>query len=100
MRPIVPVIFALILPQIALGEEAAPAPVTISAAETSLEAYLWTHRPLVVFADAEADPRFAEQMALLAADSAALFERDVIIVTDTDPAARSSVRRRPELPVR
>jgi len=47
-----------------------------------------------VFADTPADPRFVEQLELLAERPAPLLERDVIVLTDTDPAARSAVRAR------
>jgi len=78
----------------ALGQDAPPAQglVVLEAREVSLADYLWTARPFVVFADAPADPRFGEQMDLLAADAAALNERDVVVITDTDPKARTDVR--------
>lgn len=62
------------------------------AAGLDLEDFLWTARPIVVFADTDADPRFIEQMALLTQRPEALLERDVVIIFDTDPDARSSVR--------
>ncbi|MEM9755871.1 MAG: DUF4174 domain-containing protein, partial [Pseudomonadota bacterium] len=58
-----------------------------AATDIDLSDFLWTHRPLIVFADTPADPRFQEQMALLAERPAALLERDVVIIFDTDPAA-------------
>ena len=39
-----------------------------------------------------ADPRFVEQMQLLAERPDPLLERDVVIITDTDPSARSAIR--------
>ncbi len=63
------------------------------AAEIDLADFLWLARPIVVFADTPADPRFREQMALLDARPEELIERDVVIITDTDPEARSAVRR-------
>lgn len=62
------------------------------AADVTLEEFLWISRPIVVFADTPADPRFVEQMALLADRPAPLAERDVVIIIDTDPSARSAVR--------
>jgi hypothetical protein len=56
-------------------------------------ALLWVARPVVVFADSPNDPLFIEQMRLLQADLTELDIRDVIIVTDTDPAARSAFRQ-------
>ncbi|WP_425073090.1 DUF4174 domain-containing protein [Sagittula sp. S175] len=72
------------------GEEVS---VVIDAAETSLEDWLWIKRPVVVFADNPADPRFQEQIALLTERYAALDERDVVIIADSDPAAQTSVRK-------
>jgi hypothetical protein len=56
-------------------------------------ALLWLARPVVVFADSPNDPRFVEQMALLESDLVELGIRDVIIITDTDPAAQSAFRQ-------
>lgn len=64
------------------------------AADVNLDDFLWTARLVVVFADTPADPRFAEQMQLLTSRSFDLLERDVIVITDTDPEARTDIRRR------
>lgn len=64
----------------------------LRAEDVSLDDYLWTARPLIVFADTEADPRFAEQMARLAARPAPLLERDVVVIIDTDPDGQSDIR--------
>jgi len=68
--------------------------VILNADEVDLTAFQWIARPVVVFADTPADPRFAEQMALIASDPGALAERDVVIITDTDPAAASEAREK------
>jgi len=52
----------------------------------------WIARPVVVFADSPDDPRFRQQLDLLNARPDELAERDVIIITDTDPAARGALR--------
>lgn len=67
--------------------------VVIDAATTTLDDWLWIKRPVVVFADSPADPRFQEQVALLTERYAALDDRDVVIITDSDPGARSAVRQ-------
>ena len=67
-------------------------PVVLDASEVSVEEYLWTARPVVVFADTPADPRYREQIALLADRAEALGERDVVVIADTDPAAKSALR--------
>ncbi len=64
----------------------------LDASETALEDHLWVARPIVVFADTPADPRFQEQIALLKARIGDLEERDVVVITDTDKAARSDIR--------
>ena len=66
-----------------------PAP----AAEPSLDDLLWVARPIVVFADSPADPRFAQQMAMLGERQPELEDRDVVILTDTDPAAAGPLRK-------
>ena len=58
----------------------------------TLEEFQWVARPIIIFADSPNDPRVAEQLALLAARPDPLLERDVVILVDTDPAARSSIR--------
>lgn len=60
---------------------------------TSLEEYRWTARPLVVFADSDADPRVVRQLDMLKAGQDALDARDVVIIIDTDPAAKSEFRQ-------
>ena len=62
------------------------------AADLMLEEFQWIARPIIVFADTPADPRFIEQMELLEARPAPLLERDVVVIVDTDPAARSAIR--------
>ncbi|SIN80802.1 DUF4174 domain-containing protein [Vannielia litorea] len=64
----------------------------LTGSEVTLADFLWLRRPVVVFADTPADPRFAEQMELLAARPGALIDRDVVVITDTDPSANSAVR--------
>lgn len=58
-----------------------------------LSQFKWTHRPLAVFADSPADPAFIRQMDLLNADLPALLDRDVVVLVDTDPDAKSDIRR-------
>ena len=57
-----------------------------------LDEYLWTARPLVIFADNEHDPRFVDQMAFINERAEDLALRDVIVITDTDPSANSAIR--------
>jgi len=62
------------------------------ASEVVLDDLLWIARPVVVFADSPDQPQFIEQLRLLRADPTELGIRDVIIIVDTDPDARSEVR--------
>lgn len=55
--------------------------------------FLWNARPVVVFADTPNDPAFREQMRVLEAGDAALIERDVVVITDSDPQANSVWRQ-------
>ena len=62
------------------------------AADVTLDEFLWVARPIIIFADTPADPRFREQLQLLAERPEPLLERDVVIIVDTDPAAQSDIR--------
>lgn len=55
--------------------------------------FLWTARPLIVFADTGDDPAFTQQMRSIRERPGSLVERDVVVITDTDPAANSVWRR-------
>ncbi|MCO4824939.1 MAG: DUF4174 domain-containing protein, partial [Amylibacter sp.] len=66
---------------------------TTASAET-LDQYLWEKRPIVVFADTPEDLLFIRQMELLNAGQEELAERDVVILTDTDSAEISPLRKK------
>ncbi|NDV01002.1 DUF4174 domain-containing protein [Pseudoroseicyclus tamaricis] len=63
-----------------------------SGAEVDVEALQYIARPLVVFADSPFDPNFAQQMELIEDGWNDLVPRDVMVITDTDPAARTPLR--------
>lgn len=90
MKPLYVLILATLLPLAALADPPGLAPV--SASEVDLADLVYLKRPVIVFADSAADPAFISQMRLLALDPGALASRDVIVITDTDPAARSTIR--------
>ena len=73
--------------------EAAPELVITEAGEQNLDDFHWVSRPLVIFADSPNDLRFRQQMELLAARPEELIERDVVVITDTDPSANSPIRQ-------
>ncbi|MBR9652466.1 DUF4174 domain-containing protein [Thalassovita aquimarina] len=82
------------LPGWAMAADATlPETIPAESGEVTLEQFLWVKRPIVVFADSPADPRFVEQMRYLAADAPGLELRDVVVLTDTDPKGKSALRK-------
>ena len=55
--------------------------------------FLWENRLVVVFADTPLDPAYTRQIELLGAREGILDERSILVLTDTDPAAQSPMRR-------
>lgn len=69
------------------------APDTIfDASDVTLDDFLWTARPIVVFADTPADPRLVQQLDLLTERMGALIDREVVVIVDADPRNPSPVR--------
>ncbi len=66
----------------------------IAGGQADLDALRHAKRPIVVFADSPDDPAFAEQMRLVESRWPELAVRDVVVITDTDPAARSAIREK------
>ena len=64
----------------------------LDATEVDLGEFKWVARPVVVFADSALDPAFQQQIDLLQERPDELVERDVVIITDTDPSERSDIR--------
>ena len=62
--------------------------------DVQLDSFQWTHRPVVIFADSPNDPRFQEQIDKLREDPAALLDRDVVVLIDSDPARKSPLRKK------
>jgi hypothetical protein len=90
MRFIYTFVFTALLPSLAIAEDFAPQP----AAGVVFADQLYVNRPIVVFADVPNDPNFLRQMELLAREYDELAERDVILITDTDPAAKTEWRQK------
>jgi Domain of unknown function (DUF4174) len=90
MKSLHAVVFAALLPLAALAEGFAPQP----ADQVVLADQLYVSRPVVVFADSPNDPAYIRQMELLALAYPPLAERGVILVTDTDPAAKTEWREK------
>ncbi|SMX32676.1 DUF4174 domain-containing protein [Actibacterium lipolyticum] len=104
MKSFAPLLAALLAPLAVSATEApqdtplarwqADMTVVLDAPELDLADFQWLARPVVIFADTPADPRFQQQMELLADRMEELAERDVVVITDTDPAAKSSARQK------
>ncbi|KMK67685.1 DUF4174 domain-containing protein [Puniceibacterium sp. IMCC21224] len=75
-------------PTKALSEE-----MILDAAELELAQFSWIKRPILVFADNAADPRYVQQMQFITARLNALRDRDVVVITDTNPSAGSPIRQ-------
>ncbi len=69
-------------------------PLIRPADQAALAEFLWLKRPVLVFADSPQDPNYIRQMELIERDAARLPAYDIVVVTDTDPAARSEFRKR------
>ena len=69
-----------------------PQPGPAQDGQPALADLLWVSRPIVIFADTPNDPRYSQQLKMLDERMADLEERDVVILTDTDPEARGPLR--------
>ena len=65
-----------------------------AASEVDLDELRWIARPIIIFGESEFEPQFQQQLELLLSEVEELAERDVILITDTDPEARSDLRTR------
>lgn len=97
MRPLHALVLAALLPFTAAAEgspadNAAYGPVP--ADQIVFADQMYVTRPLVVFADTPNDPNFIRQIDLISRALPALEERDVVVVVDTDPEARSEWRQK------
>src|SRR6056297_2265779 len=98
MKPILTLVFAVFTATAALaqsGEGVEFDGMIFSADEINLNELKWKKRPLVVFADTPNDPRFIEQMEYIEGRLSALEALDVIVITDTEPEAKTDIRRKP-----
>ncbi|WP_322865645.1 DUF4174 domain-containing protein [Aquicoccus sp. G2-2] len=97
MKRAISIVIAAFFASPALAQQVLPAPLKPLAAPSGTNdftQFLWTKRPLVIFADNPNDPSFVEQMALLEKRPEPLAERDVVLLIDTDPAAKSALREK------
>lgn len=81
--------------EVAAEAEAEPEGLRIlDAAGLELDQFLWAARIVAVLADTPNDPAFVQQMRDIMAGQDRLIERDVVVITDTDPRGRSALRQR------
>ncbi len=96
MKPLFSLVFMAFIATSSIAQDATQDPVDtpiLDGTTANLNEFLWIKRPLIVFADTPADPRYVEQMGYIAERLDVLNERDVVVLTDTDPAARSDLRK-------
>lgn len=74
-------------------EPAPPELRILSATDAEPADFLWNARPVVVFADTPEDPAFREQIRALEGRAEALIERDVVVITDSEPQIPSLWRQ-------
>ncbi len=91
MKPLYTLVFACLLTSVA-GAQTPFVP--LPASEVVLADLLYLKRPVVVFADSPNDPNFIRQMEILARSGSDLEDRDVVVITDTDPANPSEARKK------
>lgn len=73
--------------------DAAASSIFITTDVQDLNEFVWENRPIVVFADSPNDPNFRQQIEFLEERADELAERDVIVMTDTDPSTDSALRQ-------
>ncbi len=96
MKTILSLVLAVFIamPVTAQDSDTVPASASILTADTAnLKDFLWLKRPLLIFADTPADPRYIEQMGYITERLDVLTALDVVVITDTDPDARSDLRK-------
>lgn len=92
-RQVPPVALPEAEPAAPVPEAPAPSLRVLPAAEVEPEALLYEARPIVVFADSPQNPSFVQQLEALNASPLSLIDRDVVVVTDSDPSANGAWRR-------
>lgn len=95
LLPLVSFVYFTLVAGFGLAQEAEPplGNAIRPAADARLADFLWVSRPIVVFADSPEDPQYIQQMELISERLGALVDRDVVVLTDTDPAARNPIRQ-------
>lgn len=93
MKPLYVLVFTALMPLSLVAQEVAefrPLP----ASEVVVADLMFVKRGVVVFADSANDPNFIRQMELISRDPKSLADRDVIVITDVDPATKTELRQK------
>lgn len=100
MKRLLALVFVMFSPAFAGAQndsapsQSVPPDIILPGETADLSEFLWIKRPLVVFADSPADPRYTLQMEHITERLESLEERDVVVLTDTDPSAESALREK------
>ncbi|APX10985.1 DUF4174 domain-containing protein [Tateyamaria omphalii] len=95
MKQLLPIVLVGLFGGSAVAAESNGAPepsVFVTGNVPDLSELVWEKRPIIVFADSPNDPNFGQQMEFLEARAEDLAERDVVVLTDTDPSVDSDLR--------
>jgi len=97
MKHVLSLVFASFIATMSMAQaavEGADDPIILSDEVVDLDDFLWSKRPVLIFADSPNDPRFIEQMGYITERLSVLEERDVVVITDTDPGQQRDLRRK------
>lgn len=61
-------------------------------ATADLNAYQWNKRPVLIFAPSPDDPQLQQALAAMRLAEPGMDDRDIVVLTDTDPAAGGRLR--------
>ncbi|MEO9685411.1 MAG: DUF4174 domain-containing protein [Tateyamaria sp.] len=95
MKQILPIVLAGLLGgslAAAQGNDDAASPIFIEGEVDDLSQFVWENRLVVIFADSPNDPNFGLQIEYLEARIDELVERDILVLTDTDPSLQTALR--------
>ncbi|MEP1963525.1 DUF4174 domain-containing protein [Tateyamaria sp.] len=95
MKQILPIVLAGLLGgslAAAQGSDDAASPIFIEGEVDDLSQFVWENRLVVIFADSPNDPNFGLQVEYLEARIDELVERDILVLTDTDPSVQTALR--------
>jgi len=96
MKHVLSLVFTSFIATMSMAQaavEGADDPIILSDEVVDLDDFLWSKRPVLIFADSPNDPRFIEQMGYITERLSVLEERDVVVITDTDPGQQRDLRR-------